>query len=142
MPKPFVDTFSRIPRHYTSVEQGRKLIDMGVPADSADMCWTINDDTMQYNMFPTAIPYYTFTSKSVYVPCWTTGMLIDIFLQCVNAPDEIDVPSVEIQRYERGEMSESPSLVIAMSYIELAIEKGLMDFDKFHQSFNKQQDNG
>lgn len=49
-----------------------------LPIDSADMCWGIDDDTMQYNDKPYLNPYKDYTAKEYYIPCWSLAALLNV----------------------------------------------------------------
>ena len=72
--------------HYTNHEQSKKLMDVGLPANSADMCYTINDELKMLRTIPTCIPYRDFTAKEFYLPCWSTGELLRLLNLCTLRP--------------------------------------------------------
>lgn len=74
----------------TTHEQSKRLLDLGVPANSADMCYKINYESMRFDRIPTAIPYKDFTAKELYCPCWSVGRLIEIHLKCCTTLNQND----------------------------------------------------
>ena len=62
-------------KNYTDIEQSKILAKI-LPLESADMCFGINDDTLKYNNLPWLIPYYKYTAKEFYVPCWSLAKLM------------------------------------------------------------------
>ncbi len=67
--------------NYTTPEQSRQLLELGVPADSAD-CYLYKVAEYGYRVFIRQ-PYF---NESVIcggsIPCWSVGRLIEIFLLC------------------------------------------------------------
>lgn len=64
-------------KSYTDIEQGKKLAEI-LPIESADMCYGIDDATLTYTNLPWLIPYYKYTPKEFYIPCWSLAALLDI----------------------------------------------------------------
>ena len=62
---------------YTDLEQSKKLAEI-LPAESADMCWGIDDDTLMYNQCPYPLPYIQYTAKEFYLPCWSLAALLGV----------------------------------------------------------------
>lgn len=60
-------------------------MDLGISGNTADMCYTINNETMRYNTLPTCIPYSQFTAKEYYIPCWSALRLMEMI---DNSDDE------------------------------------------------------
>ena len=61
--------------NYTSIEQSKKLLELGLDPESADMCW-LTKDGKTYNYVPIAMPWKDYTAKNWYLPCWSVGALI------------------------------------------------------------------
>lgn len=76
----------KLQRNFTNQEQSKRLLELGVPADSADMCYKINNELMRFDRIPTAIPYKDFTAKELYCPCWSVGRLIEILEITLGTP--------------------------------------------------------
>lgn len=79
-------------RYYTTHDQARKLESLGLPKDSADMCYTSHYfGNLLSSMRPdirTESEYNQFL-KSMYVsgasfdPCWSMGKLLDLLPQTI-----------------------------------------------------------
>ena len=78
---------------FTTPEQSKRLLELGVPADSADMLWdgcVYPTDGWEFDDFPTysdkPFSYYQSLyrhrySDAVYIlPCWSVGRLMEIFM--------------------------------------------------------------
>ena len=63
---------------YTTIKESKYLLDFGISGDTADMCYTINNETKRYNTLPTCIPYSQFTAKDYYIPCWSALRLMEM----------------------------------------------------------------
>jgi hypothetical protein len=59
-------------------------MDVGLPTDTADMCYTINDELKTHNNIPVCVPYRNFTANEFYLPCWSTGELLKIINSCTS----------------------------------------------------------
>ena len=69
--------------NYTSIEQSKKLLELGLSPESADMWW---DETEK---FPRCIKHYHeyLSQKISPIPCWTIGALLEIIpkkIQLIN----------------------------------------------------------
>lgn len=66
--------------HYTSIEMSKKLIELGLNPDTADMCYSRRPTgNSEYSTFPDFKPegrLEVFTK--VDLPCWSLGALIDV----------------------------------------------------------------
>ena len=65
----------------TSIKQSKKLIELGLDANTADMCWGINSSTRSYNNIPYLIPWKDYTCKEYYVPTWSLSALFNVMPQ-------------------------------------------------------------
>ena len=73
--------------NFTTPEQSKRLLELGVPADSAD-CYLLRTHT-QGDTFIVEVLHdelYSkkdkFTNLLEYLPCWSVGRLIEIYLTC------------------------------------------------------------
>lgn len=92
----------KLQNNFTTPEQSKRLLELGVPADSADMLWDGNldaDDGWEFEPFPTyenkPFSYYQSlyreTDAIKILPCWSVGRLIEILMICHRTliPQEI-----------------------------------------------------
>ena len=63
---------------FTSIDQSKHLLDLGLNPETADMCWGIDGDTMKYNNNPYPLPWKDYTAKDFYLPCWSLAALMDV----------------------------------------------------------------
>lgn len=79
--------------NFTTSEQSKRLLELGVPADSAD-CYYCNEYKYKPNVGPGSIHLTINVRESqhdlsenlfyddFYIPCWSVGRLIEICLKC------------------------------------------------------------
>lgn len=84
--------------NFTTPEQSKRLLELGVPADSADLLYD-NEWLEIDNDDPPIVIYKTnkFTdyNKVDYTPCWSVGRLIEIIKIC-SKPKEQATMSEEL----------------------------------------------
>lgn len=70
-------------KSYTNLEQSKALAKILQP-ESADFCWGIDDETLQFNCSPYPCPWKDYTCKEYYVPCWSLAALINLLPQHIE----------------------------------------------------------
>jgi hypothetical protein len=70
--------------NFTTTEQSKRLLELGVPADSADMYYHTDIGFTRFYSEPEVIPSCELfsTGNSVYIydiPCWSVGRLMEIY---------------------------------------------------------------
>ena len=135
---------SKLQNNFTTPEQSKRLLEMGVPADSADCIASIVSDPEWYNnefakgdirisvLHPrhkyTKIAYPDDGSRPIDepYPCWSVGRLIEIFETCT---------STKFERWShRGVIR--PLLEDCIEHIEFALNPDTimeMDFSKLEE---------
>lgn len=89
-------------KHYTSIEQSKKLLELGLDPSTADMIYSVvNNDNVEY---PDKPSLYRWGNSSVLynymknigresvlqdIPCWSVGALLDLL------PDNIEVDNAK-----------------------------------------------
>ena len=101
--------------NFTTPEQSKRLLELGVPEDSADLYY------QDYGSIPMVV--WTETQpqnliRGILKPCWSVGRLIEIFIICT--------PYVEIRL--RTRLIEQ----LIASY-EDVLKHGLIDFSKLEE---------
>jgi hypothetical protein len=82
-------TMKKLQNNFTTTEQSKRLLELGVPADSADLfyskfeCETFeNRPTLCYDKkYSDIVPD---GYEKDYLPCWSAGRLIEIYQICVS----------------------------------------------------------
>lgn len=113
--------------NFTTPEQSKRLLELGVPADSADCVHTY----LGIKILPEGIVYSNYdwmvADGDNRIPCWSVGRLIEIFTTCAE--------------YYTGDNSlvfnrESVSLGninCLISVIELAVKDKCINFSKLEE---------
>lgn len=68
--------------NFTTPEQSKRLLELGVPADSADCVYELKQNGTQFTMSktPDIIPISMRLSwRNNRIPCWSVGRLIEIW---------------------------------------------------------------
>lgn len=66
--------------NYTTQEQAQKLLDLGVPVDSADMYY--KHTVLKPYIFNDNCLFSVYSKVENIIPCWSVGQLIKIYLIC------------------------------------------------------------
>jgi hypothetical protein len=83
----------RLKCNFTNPEQSKRLLELGVPAWTADLYFyeevCISDNDEPSGVIPYGEAYEdnskeTMFSSYVELPCWSVGRLIEIFTECSN----------------------------------------------------------
>lgn len=111
--------------NFTTQEQAKRLLELGVPADSADMCYPVlpcNDgSTIQTTEMVIAFVDSEIKTKDTCIPCWSVGRLIEIYCLATGI-EYIKIGTSEISLIE---------LMIKM--IEIAVKVKTFDFSKLDE---------
>lgn len=114
----------KLQNNFTTVEQSKRLLDLGLPADSADCYYTWKlDHTTKINVLDNETYSELLDHVSQFtIPCWSVGRLMEIF--------------VIARGYEDGLMS-----INGRNSIEYLIRLFAMNRDeKFKLDFSKLED--
>lgn len=101
--------------NYTTPEQSKRLLELGVPADSADCFYSesayikYGEVYFEYNTEPEILPKSAITGETIlfseyknkytggYVlPCWSVGRLIEIHETCTSCLFERRFPQLSV----------------------------------------------
>ena len=72
-------------RNFTTPEQSKRLLELGVPADSADMRYVT-----KFDIAPCVNIGFFCTNDDISTPCWSVGRLIEIHLKCCTTLNQND----------------------------------------------------
>lgn len=74
----------QLQNNYTTPEQSKRLLELGVPADSADLGIIV--DAMYCGIEILQEPYSQWCkgNENISMPCWSVGRLIEIYVTCKN----------------------------------------------------------
>lgn len=120
----------KLQNNFTTIEQGKRLLELGLPANSADCIMKNNKHVYKYNfdIEPTMTQLIERLNiddyMNVYKPCWSVGRLIEIYELCFVMFDDYNY-SPYTTLVER-----------VIEYIEDAIKDNRLDFSKLEEEYD------
>ena len=104
----------KLQNNFTTPEQSNRLLELGVPADSAD-CYLLRTRTKGDTFIVEVLhdELYSkkdkFTNVLEYLPCWSVGRLIEIYLTCALECHPYDdfyteTPSLHLIAFEKDRL--------------------------------------
>lgn len=118
----------KLQNNFTTPEQSRRLLALGIPADSADCYFG------QYSFMKLIIGEYEKVgcgakvgNEYYYLPCWSTGRLIEIMLLCY----QFDLTSCACMRVYLTDVLQKDLINILIADIER--NKNKIDFSKLEE---------
>ena len=119
---------------FTTPEQSKRLLELGVPADSADCYYTPIDSYRHPVVFYTDSPKLWECDR---FPCWSAGRLIEIFLVCTSVQYDMFYPLESPLGKKFPSMEGYRNLLREGRVIDAIIEEleelkknGMLDFSK------------
>ena len=106
----------KLQRDFTTPEQSKRLLELGVPADSANYYYG-KDGKIHY--IDGKIPCSLLWADGL-VPCWSVGRLMEIYALCCPTDIDADIWLADSDTY----------LNSMIAKFELAFEDSLLDFSK------------
>lgn len=108
----------KLQNNFTTPEQSKRLLEMGVPADSADLYYSFYTNLYERTaMFDTPSiinedqhiewSHKLTNGDTAYIPCWSVGKLIEIFSKCYTgakcyySPRNLHKTEFWMERFER-----------------------------------------
>lgn len=118
-------SMKKLQSNFTTVEQSKRLLKLGVPADSADCYWFDERDLMflKDELYSEEAKDGEWVRATDYAPCWSVGRLIEIMKICAK-PKE--------QAIMVNEMLYCKDLVELLVYM-IAANKQVIDFSKLEE---------
>lgn len=113
--------------NFTTPEQSKRLLELGVPADSAD-CYLLRTHTKGDTFIVEVLhdELYSkkdkFTNMLEYLPCWSVGRLIEIHTACAGTSS-----SYYISAFPTNILNE------VMWHLTEAVRHGWVDFSKLEE---------
>ena len=108
----------KLQSNFTTPEQSKRLLELGVPADSADMRYVT-----KFDIAPCVNIGFFGTNYDISTPCWSVGRLIEIIKIC-SKPKEQTTMSEELL-YCRD--------LVGMLVFILEGNRSVMDFSKLEE---------
>lgn len=124
----------KLQNNFTTPECSKRLLELGVPADSADCYYSHYIKTYAHSEYTEILwhrprfitennmPIWNarlMDGTQTYLPCWSVGRLMEIIAECY----QVDIP---FRYFVRGGMMES----LINTFIDL---KGELDFSKLEE---------
>lgn len=130
----------KLQNNFTTPEQSKRLLELGVPADSADLCYrfytNLYEDTVMWDT-PSVIAenqhiewsHKLRSGDTAYIPCWSVGRLVEIYFTCALEYHPYDdfyteTPSLHLMAFDKDRLIEE--VIKIMSEDE-------MDFSKLEE---------
>ena len=98
----------KLQNNFTTPEQSKRLLELGVPADSAD-CYFLSTDGITTWVRGVADKYMNWFGSidRTPIPCWSVGRLIEIFSKCYTgakcyySPRNLHNTAFWMERFDR-----------------------------------------
>ena len=116
----------QLQNNFTTPEQSKKLLELGVPANSAD-CYRTKTYEKRIRQYAPETSSDFFINHPHQIPCWSTGRLMEIYDICF--PDNGVCPNT--QKW-LPYVPDYNLLEYAIDCIEVAVEKEYIDFSKLN----------
>ena len=101
-------------KHYTSIKQSKKLLELGLSPESADMCWEWNDSHNIWHYVPNIIRPTTFDNIKKCIPCWSVGALMGLIpLPVLSKKSDVKWQCISIYKNKECHYVESDSSINA-----------------------------
>jgi len=111
--------------NFTTPKQSKRLLELGVPADSAD-CYCGKDGKL-HCIIDGTIPYSLLWETGC-IPCWSVGRLIEIILLCHTSNDSGIMFNKSLY-----ELSYCTNIQWCIRVLESRLKCGHMDFSKLEE---------
>ena len=75
----------KLQKNFTTPAQSKRLLELGVPSDSADCYYDKDEVEIDEIIQPYILPFnrkFSNYNDMFYLPCWSVGRLIEIYLTC------------------------------------------------------------
>ena len=135
-----VNTMKTLQNNFTTPEQSKRLLELGVPEWTAD-CVLENLDTVENDFAAkdytrwfieerhVKADIFTENNKGIFLPCWSVGRLMEIYLTCAMDYHPYDdfyteTPSLHFMAFEKDRLIDE--------IIEL-FKQDKMDFSKLEE---------
>ena len=112
----------KLQNNFTTPEQSKRLLELGLPADSADCYWT-NKLERRIRQYAPETDNNFFTKHIHQIPCWSSGRLMDIVKICSSYKLAIEIYSCVILYLD----------IINGIINEMAYEIDSMDFSRLEE---------
>lgn len=91
--------------NFTTPEQSKRLLELGVPADSADMYY--KHTMLTPYVFANGVLFSVYSVAEDITPCWSVGRLIEIYETCTSCLFERRYTELSVLEYVLAQIAES-----------------------------------
>lgn len=132
----------KLQNNFTTPEQSKRLLELGVPADSADLYTSLGFENLTWirntkNELSKDFFDALINGKSANIPIWSVGRLIEIISLCYNWNESLDVRftggCLGIPRYTHKNNYLGGAIGFIVREIEKAIMTKSIDFSKLEE---------
>lgn len=130
----------QLQNNYTTPEQSKRLLELGVPADSADCCFYLNTNysdkphILYKKLSETQADYDSpFSSiKAILYPCWSVGRLIEIYDTCAQSQFNSEVTWCNVE-YVKNKLGKTYIEYLVNIFAVHIKDLGDVDFSKLEE---------
>lgn len=91
----------KLQNNFTTPEQSKRLLELGVPADSADCYYTNRRMTIWHRSEFDKVDWSAKVGDDLfYIPCWSVGRLMEIIDICEIDPKDEEYPTTKMIKDE------------------------------------------
>lgn len=108
--------------NFTTPEQSKRLLELGVPADSADMYY--KHTMLAPYTLSDGVLFSVYSKVEDIIPCWSVGRLIKILKVCVTNRNELN------EIFDELEMCIDETAVLVQTFKEYS---DVIDFSKLEE---------
>lgn len=124
----------KLQNNFTTPEQSKRLLELGVPADSADCYYELSYRAI-INILPDSTTFSkldTYFDSEIdedddYLPCWSVGRLIEICLKCSTLDQR------QVRFFYDGDDDEYSLIDYVITALESGVMTNHMDFSKLEE---------
>ena len=112
----------QLQNNFTTPEQIKRLLELGVPADSAN-CYRVESELydkgirVRYSEYELNPEFFNVPNR---IPCWSVGRLIEIYCLCTDVDLKIGLSEITLVEF-------------MVKLIELLVNAKRMDFSKLEE---------
>lgn len=108
--------------NFTSPEQFKRLLELGVPADSADMYY--KHTMLAPYTLSDGVLFSVYSKVEDIIPCWSVGRLIEICLKCSTLEQR------QVRFFCNGDDDEYSLIDYVVTVLESGVMTNHMEFSK------------
>ena len=114
----------QLQNNYTTPEQSNRLLELGVPAESAD-CYYDGRNIRRLRSEDWTLKQNLFIEYSYFTPCWSATRLMEIYDICDDGSDRGDwLPTTKVT---------GSYINYVIQTISAAVKEGSIDFSKLEE---------